>query len=76
MNEAILCHIQMGIDLHGGSDTGVADGFWEGGQIKVGIILVFDEVVRHISMSQTVHRDRVGQADLFADPSRPACSER
>ena len=50
MNEAILCHIQMGIDLHGSSDTGVADGFGEGCQIEVGIVLMLDVVVGRVSV--------------------------
>ena len=40
----------MGIDLHGGSDTGVADGFGEGCQIEVGIVLMLDVVVGRVSV--------------------------
>ena len=57
----------MGIDLHGGSDTGVADGFGEGGQIEVRVILMLDVIVGHISMPQTMHSNIVGQTDFLAD---------
>ena len=57
----------MGIDLHGGSDTGVADGFGEGCQIEVGIVLMLDVVVGHIGMAKAVNSYIMSQTDLFAD---------
>ena len=57
----------MGIDLHGGSDTGVADGFGEGGQIEVRVILMLDVIVGHISMPQTMHSNIMRQTDFLAD---------
>lgn len=57
----------MSINFHGRPNTGMADGFGEGGQIKVGIVLVLDVIMGHISMPQAVHSNIVSQANLLAD---------
>ena len=43
--KTVLRHIQVGIDLHGGSDAGVTDGFGEGGQIEIRIVFMTDVLV-------------------------------
>ena len=50
VNDDCYLNRKMGIDLHGGSDTGVADGFGEGCQIEVGIVLMLDVVVGRVSV--------------------------
>ena len=57
---AVLGHVQVGVDLHGGADAGMADRLRKCGQVKIGIVLVLDVVVRHIGMPQAVHGDFVG----------------
>ena len=57
----------MGIDLHRCSDAGVSDGFGEGGQIEIRVVLVFDIVVGHIGVSKSVDGDIMSQTDLLAD---------
>jgi len=47
LNEAIL---GQGIYLHGCPNAGVADGFGEGSQIKIGIVLVLDVIMGHVSV--------------------------
>ena len=59
----------MGINFHGSADAGVPDGFRECCQVKIGIVLVFDIIVGHISMSEAVDGYFVGQSYLFADLS-------
>ena len=57
----------MGVNFHGCSDARVANGFGEGSQVEVGIILMLDVIMGYIGMPKAVNRDRVGQTDLFAD---------
>ena len=57
----------MGVYFHSCSDAGMADGFGEGSQIKVGIVLVLDVIVGHIGMAKSVDGNGVGQADFLAD---------
>ena len=57
--KTILGHIQMCINLHSGTDTGMTDGFGEGSQVEVGIIFVLDVIVGHISMTKAVDGDGV-----------------
>ena len=59
----------MGINFHGSADAGVPDGFRECCQVKIGIVLVLDIIVGHISMSVAVDGYFVGQSYLFADLS-------
>ena len=57
----------MGVNFHSCPNAGVADGFGEGSQVEVGIILMLDVIMGYIGMPKAVNRDRVGQTDLFAD---------
>ena len=41
----------------------MADGFGEGGQIKIGIVLMADVIVGHIGMTKTVHSYLMRQTD-------------
>ena len=59
----------MGIDFHGSSDTGMADGFGERGQIEVWVVLMLDVIMGHVGMTKTVDGDIMSQADLFTDLS-------
>ena len=65
--KTILCHIQVGINFHRRPDTGVTDGFGEGRQIKIGIVLMLDVIMGHISMPEPMHGHIMGQANLLAD---------
>ena len=47
LNEAIL---SQGIYLHGCPDVRVVDRFRESGQIEVGIVLVLDVIMGHVSV--------------------------
>ena len=49
----------MGVDLHCCSDTGVSDGLGEGGKIEIRVVLVFDLVMCHIGVSESVDGDIV-----------------
>ena len=57
----------MCIDLHGCPNAGMANGFGEGCQIEVGIVLVLDIVVGHIGMPEAMHGNVVRQTNLLAD---------
>lgn len=57
----------MGIDLHGGSDAGVTDGFGEGGQIEIRIVFMTDVIVGHIGVPKAVHSHLMCQTDLLAN---------
>jgi hypothetical protein len=58
--KTILGHIQVGINFHGGPDTGVTDGFGEGSKIEVGIIFMLNVVMGHIGVPKAVHSNIVG----------------
>lgn len=58
--KSVLGHIQMGIDFHSGSDTGMSDRFGEGSQVEVGIIFMLDVVMGHIGVAKTMDSDIVG----------------
>ena len=45
----------------------MSDGFGEGCQVEVGVILVFDVIVGHIGMAKAVNSYIMSQTDLFAD---------
>ena len=60
LHKAILGHIQVGIDFHGCTNTGVANGFGEGGQIEIRIVFVLDVIVGHVGMAKSVHGHIVG----------------
>ena len=57
----------MSIDLHGRPDTGVPNGFGEGGQIEVRVILMLDVIVGHVGMAKAVNSYIMSQTDLFTD---------
>ena len=65
--KAILSHVQMGVDFHGRPDAGVTDGFGEGCQIEVRIVLVLDVVMGHVGMAKSVDGNSMSQADFLAD---------
>ena len=67
LHKSILRHIQMGIDFHGCPDAGMANGFREGCQVEVWIVLVLDVIMGHVGMAKSMNGDSMGQADLFAD---------
>ena len=50
----------MSINFHGCTNTGVANGFGEGGQIEIRIVFVLDEIVGHVGMAKSVHGHIVG----------------
>ena len=67
----VLGHIQVRIDFHGSSDTGVTDGLGEGSKIEVGIVLMLDVVVGHVGMTKAVNSYIMSQTDLFTDFPMP-----
>ena len=50
----------MCINFHGCPNAGVTNGFGEGGQIEVGIVLVLDVIVGHIGMPESMHGHIMG----------------
>lgn len=60
-------HIQMGVYLHGGPNTGMADRLGKSGKVKVRVIFIVQIVVGHISMPQAMDIDGMGEADGRTD---------
>ena len=67
LHETILRHIQMGIDFHCRSYTGMADRFGESGQIEIRVVFMLDVIVGHISVPESMHGDIVSQTNLLTN---------
>ena len=55
MYKPILCHIKVGINLHGGPDAGMTDRLGDCCQIKIRIIFVLDVILGHIGMAEAMY---------------------
>ena len=62
-----LRHVQVGINLHRGSRTLVADAARKGFQIEVCVIFMIDIAVRYVCMTQAVYRYTMLQCNCLAD---------
>ena len=59
----------MGVYLHSGPNTGMADRLGKSGKVKIRVVLVVKIVVGHIGMPQAVDIDCMGETDGLADLS-------